>query len=265
MIGFGIGPAATAVRGLVAMKSPGELGARGWWEFWDTATLFQDSAATTPVTASGDPVGYAGDKSGQGLHLTQATASARPLWSTARSAGAVVGDGVSKILWRTVASGYSATGFTLSVAIDTGNGAAGASLALASAATPYKEAYVGTTTGSNGYRGVDNGTGSYNTEVILRTPLQANSLKCMSMTSDGYFANKLLINDEALISQTNTYTGYKFDTTSNLALLALKRPSETFYSGQSIIGAAMFPTALAEADLRRLHAYWQYKGGFVAA
>jgi hypothetical protein len=53
-----------------------------WYDPSDLTTLFQDSAGTTPVTASGQPVGMMRDKSGNGRHLTQATAAARPTYRT---------------------------------------------------------------------------------------------------------------------------------------------------------------------------------------
>lgn len=43
------------------------------------ATMFQDNAGTTPVTADGQPVGKILDKSGRGNHASQATAASRPL------------------------------------------------------------------------------------------------------------------------------------------------------------------------------------------
>lgn len=56
-------------------------GAAGaWYDPSDLSTLFQDSAATTPVTAADDPVGCILDKSGNGHHLIQATADNRPLY-----------------------------------------------------------------------------------------------------------------------------------------------------------------------------------------
>jgi hypothetical protein len=56
--------------------------AGGWWDPSDRSTLFQLSTGATPVTADGDPVGYMGDKSGNGRHLIQATATARPTYKT---------------------------------------------------------------------------------------------------------------------------------------------------------------------------------------
>jgi len=53
-----------------------------WLDFSDVSTLFQDSAGTTPVTADGDVIGKALDKSGQGNHASQATTADKPLYKT---------------------------------------------------------------------------------------------------------------------------------------------------------------------------------------
>lgn len=58
-------------------------GVGGYWDWTDIATLSQDSAGTTPVTASGQPVGRTLDKSGQGNHVIQSTAGARPQYNGA--------------------------------------------------------------------------------------------------------------------------------------------------------------------------------------
>ena len=53
-------------------------GASGaWYDPSDLTTVWQDSGRTTPAVV-GDPVGCIDDKSGAGLHMTQATAAARP-------------------------------------------------------------------------------------------------------------------------------------------------------------------------------------------
>lgn len=56
----------------------GEDGA--WYDPSDISTLWQDTAGTSAVTASGQSVARIDDKSGNGRHLTQSTASARPTY-----------------------------------------------------------------------------------------------------------------------------------------------------------------------------------------
>ena len=73
-LGLGGASLASQIAGLFAQ---GEVGA--WYDPSDIATLFQDSAGTTPVTATGQPVGKILDKSGRANHATQATAASRPV------------------------------------------------------------------------------------------------------------------------------------------------------------------------------------------
>lgn len=70
----------------------GQLG--GWYDPSDYATLFQDSAGTTPVTGVAQPVGRVLDKSGRSNTLTQATASARPLTNTQGAVKYLTFDGI---------------------------------------------------------------------------------------------------------------------------------------------------------------------------
>jgi len=78
--------------------SPASLFAGGtdgaWYDPSDLSTLFQDSAGTTPVTASGQPVGKMLDKSGNGNHAVQATASKRPTYTTGGGLSWLAFDGV---------------------------------------------------------------------------------------------------------------------------------------------------------------------------
>jgi hypothetical protein len=61
---------------LFANSEPG-----AWYDPSDLTTLFQDAAGTTAVTAVEQPVGRMLDKSGNGAHATQATATSRPVLS----------------------------------------------------------------------------------------------------------------------------------------------------------------------------------------
>jgi len=55
--------------------------------------LCQDDAGTTPVTANGQPIGYARDWSGNGHHATQGIAGARPTWTDAGAGSYASWDG----------------------------------------------------------------------------------------------------------------------------------------------------------------------------
>jgi hypothetical protein len=67
------------------------------------ATLFQDSAGNTPVTAHGDPVGRMNDISGNGNHLVKATAGERPLFQIEGNKKFLLFDGTDDDLAATVA------------------------------------------------------------------------------------------------------------------------------------------------------------------
>jgi hypothetical protein len=59
--------------------------AQFWFDASRPSTLFQNSAGTTAVTTSGNPVGYWGNSSsltGDSRNATQATGTARPTWQT---------------------------------------------------------------------------------------------------------------------------------------------------------------------------------------
>ena len=65
-----------------------------WYDPSDLSTLFQDSAGTTPVTASGQPVGLMLDKSGNGNHATQAISAKRPIYTEGSGLSWLAFDGV---------------------------------------------------------------------------------------------------------------------------------------------------------------------------
>lgn len=58
-----------------------------WLDASDASTLFQASNGTTPATADTDVVGYWGDKSGNGRHVTQGTTANKPLLKLAQQNG----------------------------------------------------------------------------------------------------------------------------------------------------------------------------------
>jgi hypothetical protein len=76
LIGFG------ASSGEAAAFDPLTLSPYVWLQFNDISTLFTDSAGMTPVTADGDKIGKASDKSGNARHFTQADNDRRASYET---------------------------------------------------------------------------------------------------------------------------------------------------------------------------------------
>lgn len=79
-----------------ALFAGGKVG--GMWDMGDTATLFQDAAGATPVTAVTQPIGRVNDKSGNGNHATQPTAINRPLYQVDGGYGSAQFDGINDLL-----------------------------------------------------------------------------------------------------------------------------------------------------------------------
>lgn len=73
----------------------GEMGV--WIDPADDTTVFQDAAATTPA-GDGDPVGCILDKSGNDLHATQSTSTARPIRRLRNGTWTLEFDGVDDFL-----------------------------------------------------------------------------------------------------------------------------------------------------------------------
>lgn len=71
---------------------------KAWFDPSDLSTLYQDAAATLAVVSDGDPVGAMLDKSGNGFHVTQASASARPTYRTNGARHWLEFDGIDDVL-----------------------------------------------------------------------------------------------------------------------------------------------------------------------
>ena len=89
--------------------SPLALAPLGWWDVSDTATLWQDTAGASAVTADGQSVARIDDKSGAGLHMTQATASRRPVYRTSGGLHWLEFDGVDDFMSAPAAGALTAT------------------------------------------------------------------------------------------------------------------------------------------------------------
>ena len=88
----------SATIGIGTGFSPASLTPAIWYDASDLGTLYQDVAGSTPVSSDGQPVALIRDKSGNGRHLTQATASACPLFRTAAALRWLEFDGSKRAL-----------------------------------------------------------------------------------------------------------------------------------------------------------------------
>lgn len=99
------------------------IGEAGLWQDpSDLSTGYQDSAATTAQTASGQPTGKRLDKSGRGNHVLQATSTARPTYTVAGGIYSDVFDGTEDFLSCASGGGGSA-GILICAAITVRGGA----------------------------------------------------------------------------------------------------------------------------------------------
>lgn len=90
-----------------------------WIKPRDWSTLRQIYTGTTAVTAATNPVGYAADQSGNGVHMISADAPKRPVAITVGSVNAIDFDGVDDLLRGTVSAGvWTGMDFFMAVYID---------------------------------------------------------------------------------------------------------------------------------------------------
>lgn len=88
----------------VAAIMAGFAGPKVQYDPTNVATLFQDSAGTTPVTTAGQQIGKILDISGANNHATQATPASAPLWQTSYASF----DGVND-WWQTASINFTST------------------------------------------------------------------------------------------------------------------------------------------------------------
>lgn len=168
----------------------GEIGA--WYDASDLSTLFQDSTGTTPVTASGQPVGLWKNKivgQARNFDLRQATSSKRPALNITSGKYAINFDGVDDQLASPSYSSFSTTGATGAVGQINGNTTTGYGLSVSN------ELSIETTTGSKSYSGILGGnatssntftTGAPNTMVAYGQPNVTNTtIKMNGVTTTG--------------------------------------------------------------------------------
>lgn len=176
-----------------AQFSPWKLFAGGvsgaWYDPSDISTLFQDSAGTTPVTASGDPVGKMLDKSGNGLHATQSTSGKRPIYTVSGSLAYLAFDATDDCL--TVANSKGSFKFMHSTQ---GTLCAGARFGATSDPNTYS-----VLTGNNG--DTDNGTVGFD---VFYDDRSSNVPSCNNAVIVGVSSGGAALSGSVYLYQNNT-------------------------------------------------------------
>lgn len=116
-----------------------------WLDASDAATLFQDSAGTTPATADGDVVGYWADKSGNGRNATQGTTANKPRLKLAVKNGlnVVRGDGSDDVLTAPIPAAAARTLFFVAVKLSASGATSSTVIAMDELAQVYAKSTVG--------------------------------------------------------------------------------------------------------------------------
>lgn len=147
-------------------------GLQAWYDASDTTTLYQNSNGTTAVSATDDPVGYWGDKSGNGRNLTQTTNNNRPLFKPAsrNGKGDMLFDGTDDLLTVTTASRLDITNDFTVVAMLQNTSGQGSYLSLGRASgTNGITLYTNSATDT--YRAIVKATGGWGTDFVLSTTI----------------------------------------------------------------------------------------------
>ncbi len=152
-----------------ATFSPLSLLPTAWYDPSDLSSMWQDSAGTIPAVVD-SPVGKMNDKSGNGYHLLQATASKRPILRSAGGLYWLEFDGVDDFL------GMAAGVFTRSIpntrlsGLRTG-GTSGRIFGTYQGANP--SLYLGTTTTV----GLQGGTGAIEAAVVAAADIVVSEIR----------------------------------------------------------------------------------------
>ena len=186
-----------------------------WFDPSDLSTLFQDSAGTTPVTASGQPVGKMLDKSGNGNHATQAVSASRPIYTEGSGLAWLAFDGVGDFMAVADVSGMRQSIMTFFIGVDP--------LSLSSREEWFASGNSGAFSTNNYILGND----ASSFQIFGRTPaapvsqgsLTANTKVIVSVRPDGTNINSRINGaaqtTAALTLGTNDTTGFTLGSSKN--------------------------------------------------
>lgn len=195
MLGLSLSLTSSATR---PNDTPPDLPPGDFWALYDPslrASLFQDVAMTVPVLADGDPVGAMRDLSGNGRHLLQATAAARPIYRHAGNVSWLEGDGVDDML--TTPISLSAYPVLVASALQMLDGEEGGIVALHQGFSIYKALMQG---GGGTYqlRATDRNA------ALVNAPVVADAAPHVALADFGAAATRISVDGGAVVSAGNS-------------------------------------------------------------
>lgn len=280
--------AATTAAGSPALHIGSNIGANGFWNGPIAEYIIYNRALTraelarveaylaqrwsisgvhAPATASSDPVGYWGDRSGNGRHAVQATAGSRPLVGTLNGRKAVTFDGTNDNLFvEDYSVDNSLPGMTRFIAFDSD---ATASMIFATTSTSAKTANAGggiwwQRFGSNWY-GYSADAVRYHGGTADESPHIATNFFDGTLAASfgtrlqNYIDGALLpvVGSQGTLGTTTGASGAKLSIGSNLGI-------NNFVNGK-ILEVLSYNRALTTAERQRAERYLAAKWGITLA
>lgn len=237
----------------------------------DLTTLFQTvDGSTTAVAADGDPVGYWGDKSGNGFHLSAAgNDTTRPTYKANSGLPYINFDGANDILRRLAALGlWSAGACTVIVALRSTNATQATSnlgIFMAGSNSSNNPVYeLGSVGGASDDIGVffrDDANASITVlanQTVVATGLDAND-SVITFTDDG--AN-LIAYDDGTAGPTRTYSRSGHTLTLNrFAIGGWQRGAASSWLAMRVYAVAAWNRVLNSAERAQALSYMGSKQG----
>jgi len=212
----------------------------------DGSTLFQNSDGTTPATATSDPVGYWGDKSGNNRHATQATAGNRPTISaTTQNGRRTLGfNGTSHVLASFTSALQPSSIFAVANCTSSGNFPLGNAI-LASDTTNHPLAWI------------ENGRW----ELVrwgqnMSGPIAADgTTNILSATNDGTTSTLFVNGGGAVTNAGGTFSS---------GALTIGAATDTQYFGGRIAELLVYGRALTTTERQKVEGYLAWRWGLQA-
>lgn len=254
------------MRGRRDYETPYELpGLQLWWDGSNTGTLYQTTDTSTPVSGSGNPVGRIEDQSGNGYHLTQGTAGARPTWI------ADIGNGYPGLycdggdyLWNAAAPNYTNPSGTVIMILHSGDSVSDrCPFTYCRNSDTYYLQFYKSSTNVLGYA-IRYGGSPVSTSFTGQALGSGTFAICIVSSDDVNYYGRINGSDQ-LVGGSNNGNWCNGTTLNRLGIGALARPSVANYWLGHIMEVITYETYISGNDLTFVEEYLSAKWGIALA